>query len=123
MKQRESELQQSCIIYFHVQYPKFIIFATPNSQKRQIKTAKNGKKYCPSAQRQKAEGLLPGVADLFIMEPRKGFHGFFIEMKTEKGKATENQDWFLQAAHQRGYKCSIIRSLDEFKNEVDSYFS
>jgi hypothetical protein len=111
MKHQESNLQQQSVKWFRYAYPKFIIFAIPNGSQRNVITASI----------LKAEGVLSGVSDLFLMEPRKGFHGLFIEMKIKPNKTTKEQDWFLQAAHQRGYKCAICYSFDEFKNEIENY--
>lgn len=111
MKHQESNLQQQCVKWFRYAYPKFIIFAIPNGGQRNVITASILKR----------EGVLKGVSDLFIMEPIKGFHGMFIEMKSRKNKTTPEQDYFIQAAHQRGYKCAICYSFDDFVNEVENY--
>ena len=57
-KQSESQLQSECVRWFRYQYPEFknVLFAIPNGGKRNISTAK----------RLKSEGVVPGVADLFL---------------------------------------------------------
>lgn len=42
----------------------------------------------------KLQGVKPGVPDLFLPASRGGFHGLFIEMKSENGRLSEYQkDW------------------------------
>ena len=69
----------------------------------------------------KAEGVLAGVADLFLMFPVKQFHGLFIEMKTDKGRQSENQKEFQTLAENNGYKYVVCRSFEDFKNEILTY--
>lgn len=100
-KQSESQLQKSCVRWFRLTYPKLLIFAIPNGGKRNIVTATI----------QKAEGVLPGVADLQVL-----FHdgkSLFIEMKTKTGQ-TDNQKEFEQYCIEHGHKYMICKTLDEF---------
>ena len=69
----------------------------------------------------KAEGVLAGVADLFLMFPVKQFHGLFIEMKTDKGRQSESQQEFQTLAESNGYKYVVCRSFEDFKNEILTY--
>ena len=60
----------------------------------------------------KAEGVKSGVSDICLPCARKGYHGFFIEMKkpsvkpkksTSKGAASDNQLEFGAAVTENGY--------------------
>lgn len=119
MKHTESDLQKACVKYFRLKYPKSLIFAVPNGGFRNVK----------EAARMKSEGVLPGVSDLVIMWERGLCRAWmraswiseiwFIELKSPKGKQTENQKEFEKFCEANGYYYSVVRSFDEFKNLVD----
>jgi hypothetical protein len=69
------------------------------------------------------KGVKKGVSDCLIFEPRKGFAGFFIELKCGKNKPTDYQIMFLENAKKRGYKTLVSWSLDEVIFEVENYLS
>ena len=71
----------------------------------------------------KGQGMLSGVPDLFLPVPKNGFHGLFIEMKSEKGRVTENQHWFLTNADSVGYKTVICYSAKEAISAIEAYYS
>ena len=71
----------------------------------------------------KRMGVKPGVSDCLILEKRKGFAGFFIELKVGTNKPTESQLSFLSHAKKMGYKTLITWSLDELIFEVENYLS
>jgi len=68
----------------------------------------------------KREGVLAGVADLFLAIPTNTAHGLFIEMKIGKGKQSEAQKIF-EGEISRNYDYKIIRTFDEFKELIESY--
>jgi hypothetical protein len=108
----ESRIQKSCIKWFRLQYPKHTLFAIPNGGKR-------GK---IEASIMKGEGVLAGVADLFLMCSNKNhFHGLFIEIKTGKGRQSKTQEEFCYNALMNGYLYVVCRDLDEFMKEVNDY--
>ena len=86
------------------QYPELAwLFAVPNGGRRDAVT---GAKL-------KAEGVKPGVPDLVLPVPRGGYHGLWIEMKTEDGRMTpEQKEWqgFLRA---QGYRADMCRGSRE----------
>lgn len=63
--------------------------------------------------RLKAEGVRKGVPDIFCAVPRGSFHGLYIEMKSEDGRVSEEQDEWLLVSRQLGYAGSVCRSSDE----------
>jgi hypothetical protein len=112
MVHEESKTQQQCVKWFRLQYPHLVLFAIPNGGRR-------GK---VEAAIMKGEGVLAGVADLFLMLPSFCCpHGLFIEMKTPDGRQSDSQREFERKATEKGYCYKICRSFDEFRNEIENY--
>ena len=89
-----------------------LAFAIPNG----------GQRHVVVASKLKAEGVKAGVPDIFIAVPRKGFHGLFMEAKTEKGKPTKSQlEWMDRLAGQ-GYMVALCKGLDALIDTTESYF-
>lgn len=68
-------------------------------------------------------GVKRGVPDLVLPVPSNGFHGLYIELKTEKGKPSAEQTWWLSELSARGYKTVICYGFEEAVNTLISYLS
>lgn len=55
----------------------------------------------------KAQGVKRGVPDLCLPTARGGYHGLYIEMKTEKGRASADQGWWVERLNAGGYCAKI----------------
>jgi hypothetical protein len=109
----ESRIQQSCVKWFRLQWPGYILFAIPNGGRR-------GK---IEASIMKGEGVLAGTADLFLALPSKPHHGLFIEIKTEIGRQSPAQKDFEKRAVMSGYRYITCRSLEDFTLEIKAYLN
>ena len=69
----------------------------------------------------KAEGLTPGVPDLFLAVPMMNFHGLFIEMKYGKNKPSPEQDKMICKLVCAGYAVSVCYSWVEAKEKIEWY--
>jgi fructose/tagatose bisphosphate aldolase len=69
----------------------------------------------------KRMGVKKGVADFFLALAIGGFHGLWIELKTEKGKLTPEQLEFLMRKRQRGYSARVAHGSDEAKEAILDY--
>lgn len=110
-KHEESKLQRACVAWFRLQYPEYVLFAVPNGGYRNAKEAGI----------LKAEGILAGVADLFLMLPVKGYMGMFIEMKYGSGRQSDAQIKFQENSEKLGYKYVVVNSLEGFMKEINYY--
>lgn len=82
MRHIESQIQQNCVTWFRLQYPKIgrLLFAVPNGGARNAREAAI----------MKGEGVTAGVADLILLYPSGGFHSLCIEFKTPQQKQPAN---------------------------------
>lgn len=112
----EHRIQVSCVRWFRLKYPHLFarLFAVPNGGRRDGVTGA----------RLKAEGVLPGVADLILLVPNAKYHALLIEMKTPKGRQSDTQKWWEQEICADGeFKYVVCRSLDDFIREVEGYLT
>jgi hypothetical protein len=82
-----------------------LLYAVPNGGDRNLRVAR----------KLKAEGVLAGVADLCLPAARRGYHGLYLEMKSEEGVATKEQKEFLRSVSGEGYCAVIAQGVDEAK--------
>ena len=113
MRQTESQLQKSCIMWFRLQYPSIarLIFAVPNGGSR------NGRE----AAKMKGEGVTAGVSDVILLKASAGYSSLCIEFKTEKGRQQTTQTEWQQVVEDNGSKYVICRSFDSFRDIVKEY--
>jgi hypothetical protein len=77
-----------------------------------------GKKNMRQAMRDKAMGLRSGVADLCVLTANGTV---FLEVKTEKGKQSDNQKRFQEIAIKYGCNYFVVRSAKEAFNIIKGY--
>ena len=89
-------------------------FAIPNG----------GARHIVAAMKLKAEGVKPGVPDIFIPVPKGKYHGLFIEMKRKSNsKLSEEQAAYLGNLTILGYFCHVAHGWDEAKIITEKYIN
>ena len=73
--------------------------------------------------RNRQMGVKSGVPDLFYPVPMNGYHGMFIEMKTEKGRLSQAQKRWIDALTQMGYKCVVAHGWNEAREALEQYLN
>jgi VRR-NUC domain len=88
------------------------LFAVPNGGHRHITVA----------MRMKAEGVKPGVPDLFLAWPSNGSPGLFIEMKNRVGGiVSKAQKEWRDRLTMCGYCVQVCKGWEEAKDAIVSY--
>lgn len=86
--------------------------------------APNGGKRDPiEAKHFKAIGVKSGVPDLFLPSAHGGYHGLYIEMKTENGRLSESQRWWGEQLRKQGYSWAMCRSWEAAVQVLEMYLS
>lgn len=98
-----------------------LCFAIPNGAKLPWRRDSSGERYSPEAIKLLRSGLTPGVLDIFMAIPRRGFHGLFIEMKAVSGKASPEQLDFCHLVACQGYERVIAYGAAEAIRFAESY--
>jgi hypothetical protein len=117
VKHEESNIQQKCVEWFKYNFPRNVIASFPNGAFLGGTPVQRAKRWNIL----KREGAMLGIPDLIICMPSGAYHGLFIEMKTSKGKLSENQIACHAQLQSAGYCVKVCRSFDEFMNAVNTY--
>lgn len=113
----EHDEQRALVDWVDLQYPGLLFYAIPNG----AHLAGNDNRRFAQINKLKSEGLVPGTPDLFFAEPRGGYAGCFVEMKTLTGKLSENQKEFLARAEERGYYTIVGYGFEFARDMLDDY--
>lgn len=99
------------------------LHAIPNGAKLPWRKNARGQRYSPEAAKLKAEGLTPGIPDLFLPYPAHGYHGFYIELKApgKLSQVREGQAQFMEYAESVGYLCQVHDSFESAKDALIWY--
>lgn len=93
----------------------------PLLRKVTIHIPNEGARTLTYAKRLKAMGMRAGALDLFIALPRHGFHGAWMELKSENGVLSENQKQFGYDMIDQGYYAHVCRTIDDALNFIRWY--
>ncbi len=116
MNHEESKLQQACVAWFRTQYRQYASLLTHPANEG------NGNRV--SGAIHKAEGTLPGVPDLILFVPSeydRVYFGLGLELKTATGRLSQQQKDFQAMCQAAGYCYTVIRSLEEFRLQVNGW--
>ena len=69
----------------------------------------------------KRMGMRKGFPDLFVPVALNGYHGLFIEMKSDSGKLSEKQREWLMTLTKQGYLCRVCRSFEAATALINNY--
>lgn len=100
------------------------MFAIPNGDQRGDGTHKGAQ---IAGARLKAEGMKPGVMDIFLAYPSGGFHGLFIEMKKpgmqkkKNGGCSDEQMEFTNLLQTVAYDVRVCYSWEEARQTILHY--
>ena len=69
----------------------------------------------------KRMGVKPGVPDLFLPFPACGFHGLYIEMKSQQGRPTACQREWVEYLRSVGYAAVFCHGFEQAQNTLLEY--
>lgn len=88
-----------------------LLFAIPNGGHRHISVAV----------KLKAEGVKRGVPDICLPVPNEHYYGLWIELKAEKGKPTLEQNQWITALNEQGYRAVVCKGWNSAAQEIENY--
>lgn len=110
---KENKIQSTSFQWYWNNYclkscnPRGFMFSVPNELAGSNKL---------SMMQAKAMGLVSGVSDTIVLLPNG--KTLYCEFKDEKGKQSDKQKEFEQIIKNLGHTYILIRSFEEFKNEI-----
>ena len=108
---KEDKMQEAVMRYIAIKYPNSFAVHIPNEGKRTMFEQFKLKKM----------GVMAGMPDVMIFDPKGIYSGLAIELKAGYNKPTENQFKCLRELENRKWRVLWSNSLDKIFEEIDNY--
>ena len=70
----------------------------------------------------RAQGVRPGVPDIFLPCARGGWHGLYIELKRQRGgRVSAEQKEMLEALRREGYAAAVCEGWEAARDAILEY--
>lgn len=115
LKSTEAQHQSAVMQWAQLNLAKYpelaLLYHVPNGGKRDPIEAKHLKE----------QGVKSGVPDLCLPVPRGKYHGLYIEMKTENGNTSYEQDWWIEKLTEQGYFVEVCHGWESAVRVIEWY--
>jgi hypothetical protein len=117
----EAKIQSECVRWLWNEHPetRMLYFCVPNELSTSSYMDKQAQ--LREGSKRRTMGCVSGVSDTILMIPSDGYHAACIEFKTPIGRQSDTQKEFQAKVEEKGYKYTLIRSVDDFKNFINKY--
>lgn len=108
-----SEAAEQVTVIQYCDCKRIPVFHIPNGGSRNTREAAHLKR----------QGVRPGIPDLCIPVARGAYHSLYIEMKTLKGRATDNQRGWIAELRKQGHCAYVCKGADSAMRLIDEYMA
>lgn len=85
--------------------------------------ANGGSRHIAEAVKFRSLGVKPGVPDLILLHPARGYHGWVGEMKAKGGKLSAPQKRWIAYLRSQGYFAEVFHGWDAARESLVWYLS
>lgn len=124
---KEDDFQITCMDFLRKYYPALLVIHVPNEGIRS-----KGNNAIAYGVKMKRKGVKKGVSDILIFDSAIihsydcfatiEIKGLAIELKTETGKVSPDQEIFMKKLTDRCWACEVCWSVDEFIKIIEKYY-
>lgn len=83
--------------------------------------ANGGSRHIAEAVKLRSLGVKPGVPDLILLHPARGYHGWMGEMKAKGGKVSAPQKRWIAYLRSQGYFAEVFHGWDAARESLVWY--
>lgn len=112
--QLEKDIHKSVCEYLKIAYPKCLFNSDMSGVWLNSYSTKNSASQLRYAK---------GYPDIFIPEPRGGYFGLYIELKSDKGTTSKEQKQWQSDLQDRGFQALVCKGFDQAKLSIDKYLA
>lgn len=113
----EEDLHRSCFEWADLQTPRHPILHYL------VHVPNGGARSKGEAGKLKAMGTKPGIPDFILPRARGSWRGLALELKSDTGRLSDDQKFWLRGLEAEGYLVSVCRSLEVFEALVRAFLN